>query len=401
MVAETGSVLGALRTTRAFAGFAILVCSVGIAVAGEAQGQQEADLRIVVLEGEDSVNIVEQGTAVPTLVEVRDRNDLPVSGASVLFALSGGDAAAATLNAGLSQVAATTNALGQAAVTVNPIARGLVQLQVSTAFQGQTAVATIVQTNFATVAEAAVAGATAAGGGAAAAGGSGASAAGGGGAGGGLGPGAIGGIVGGGVAAAVGAVVATRAEPCAFSLSETSFRVDGNGGTLSLVVRAEPEGCSPAEWTASSQASFITVDPASGSGTQTVRLVVGRNGARSRTGTVTIAGMTVTVSQEAIAAPCDDRVRPGGDTPERHRIGLGRFSGRFDFSYDTAYQQDRMVVRYEGNILFDTGCVGTGGSRRRTLRFSGDSSVVIVRVHPNCRGGSGTWWEFQVSCARP
>ena len=51
---------------------------------------QDGDLRIVVIEGEDSVNIIAQGTAVPTLVEVRDRNDLPVSGASVLFLLGRG-----------------------------------------------------------------------------------------------------------------------------------------------------------------------------------------------------------------------------------------------------------------------------------------------------------------------
>ena len=51
------------------------------------------------IEGEDSVNIIAQGTAVPTLVEVRDRNDLPVSGASVLFLL--GEGGTATLNAGL------------------------------------------------------------------------------------------------------------------------------------------------------------------------------------------------------------------------------------------------------------------------------------------------------------
>ena len=73
-------------------------------------------LRIVVLEGEDSVNIIAQGTAVPTLVEVRDRNDVPVAGASVVFLLQGGGTTA-TLNAGLSQLALTTNALGQNPMT--------------------------------------------------------------------------------------------------------------------------------------------------------------------------------------------------------------------------------------------------------------------------------------------
>ena len=132
----------------------LAVVTLGVLPANAAQDLD--GLRIVVLEGEDSVNIIAQGTAVPTLVEVRDRNDLPVEGASVVFLL--GEGGTATLNAGLSQVAVTTNALGQAAVTVNPVASGAVQLQVSAVFQGQTATATIVQTNFATAAQAAAAG---------------------------------------------------------------------------------------------------------------------------------------------------------------------------------------------------------------------------------------------------
>ena len=48
---------------------------------------QDAGLQIVVIAGERNVNIIGQGTAVATLVEVRDRNDLPVSGAAVLFLL--------------------------------------------------------------------------------------------------------------------------------------------------------------------------------------------------------------------------------------------------------------------------------------------------------------------------
>ena len=182
---------------------AYAVCALLAAPAlAESAAAQESDLRIVVLEGEDSVNIIAQGTAVPTLVEVRDRNDLPVSGATVLFLL--GEGGTATLNAGLQQVAVTTNALGQAAVTVNPIASGTVQITMNATFQGQTATAALVQTNFATVAEAAAAGAGttggAAGGGGGAVGGAAA-----GGTGGGLGTGAVVGIVAaGGAAAGVG-----------------------------------------------------------------------------------------------------------------------------------------------------------------------------------------------------
>ncbi len=160
--------------------------------ARQEQAVQPEGLRIVVIEGEDSVNIIGQGTAVATVVEVRDRNDLPVSGASVVFLL--GEGGTATLNAGLSQVTLTTNALGQAAVTVNPVANGAVQLSVNATFQGQTATTAIVQTNFATAAQAAAAGASTGGGT-------------GGGGGGGIGMGTVIGITG----AAVGATVGVRA----------------------------------------------------------------------------------------------------------------------------------------------------------------------------------------------
>ena len=208
---------------------------------------QGSDLRIVVLEGEDNVNIIGQGTAVPTVVEVRDRNDLPVAGASVLFLL--GEGGTATLNAGLSQVAVTTNALGQAAVTVNPLASGAVQLQVSAAFQGQTATAAIVQTNVATATAtggaAGGAGGTAGAGGGTGGGAGGATgAAAGGGAGGGFGTGGVVGIVAGSVGAAVAGVAVTRdAAPAppiaALRISPgglgmaglTEYRFDGSGSS--------------------------------------------------------------------------------------------------------------------------------------------------------------------------
>ena len=228
------------RASRVAVGILIIGAYILLSPAASVAEQQEG-LRIVVMEGEDSVNIIGQGTAVPTVVEVRDRNDLPVSGALVSFLL--GDGGTASLNAGLSQVAVTTNALGQAAVTVNPIASGAVQLQVSAAFQGQTAAAAITQTNFATAAQAAAAGAGAAGGtGGGGGGGGGAAAAGGGSGGGGMGTGTLLGIAAAGAgAAAAGAVVATRNTPPVAALSVspngagmlglTEYRFDGGGSS--------------------------------------------------------------------------------------------------------------------------------------------------------------------------
>lgn len=117
---------------------------------------QDAPLRIVVISGEDAVNVIQQRTAVAPVVEVRDRNNQPVAGAVVTFTIQGGKASFA---AGANAMTITTNAAGQAAVSgLTPTATGAVNINVAAAFQGQTATAAITQTNFATAAQAAAAG---------------------------------------------------------------------------------------------------------------------------------------------------------------------------------------------------------------------------------------------------
>jgi hypothetical protein len=124
--------------------------------------QSAAPLRIVVLQGEDAVNVIQQKSAVAPVVEVRDRNNLPVAGATVTFTIGGNSASFA---GGVQTFTIATNAAGQAAAAaINPLASGAVQIQVAAAFQGQAAAATIVQTNVLTAAQAAsAAGATTAG----------------------------------------------------------------------------------------------------------------------------------------------------------------------------------------------------------------------------------------------
>jgi hypothetical protein len=119
-------------------------------------------LRIVVLEGEDAVNVVQQKTAVRPLVEVRDRNNLPVAGATVTFTVGSGQPAAF---GAASSVTVTTNAAGQAAATgFAPTGIGQVTVQVQAAYQGQVATAAITQTNLATAAGGAAAGGATSGG---------------------------------------------------------------------------------------------------------------------------------------------------------------------------------------------------------------------------------------------
>jgi hypothetical protein len=107
---------------------------------------QPGPLKIVVIEGEGAVNIIQQKTAVAPVIEVRDRNNLPVPGAVVTFTISGGKQAA--FAGGSQTLTVTTNAAGRAAASaVSPLNSGAVQIQVQATFQGQTAAATIAQTN--------------------------------------------------------------------------------------------------------------------------------------------------------------------------------------------------------------------------------------------------------------
>ena len=152
-----------------------------VAQPAAAQQANNAALRIVVIEGEDAVNVIQQKTAVAPIVEVRDVNNLPVSGATVTFSLGPGASFG-----GQSTLTVVTNAAGQATATgLTPTAAGAIQIQATATFQGQTAIATIAQSNVLTAAEVAsttAAGASGTGGGSG--GGSTAAAGGGGGAGG-------------------------------------------------------------------------------------------------------------------------------------------------------------------------------------------------------------------------
>jgi hypothetical protein len=132
-----------------------LFMAAALAAASTAYAQgatQNAALKIVVIEGEDAVNIIQQKTAVAPLIEVRDRNNLPVGGATVTFSVTG---SGATFAGGAQSITVVTNAAGQAAAAgLTPTATGAIQISATATFQGQTAIATIAQSNVLTAAQA-------------------------------------------------------------------------------------------------------------------------------------------------------------------------------------------------------------------------------------------------------
>jgi subtilisin family serine protease len=84
---------------------------------------------------------------------------------------------------------------------------------------------------------------------------------------------------------------------CTFSLNPTSASFSASGGAASVTVTTQT-GCS---WTAMSNASFITITGGmSGSGAGTVNYTVSINNSSSiRTGSLTVAGQTFTITQAA------------------------------------------------------------------------------------------------------
>lgn len=95
---------------------------------------------------------------------------------------------------------------------------------------------------------------------------------------------------------------------------------------------------------------------------------------------------------------CNDVRKAGGDRPEQHIIDIGRSGKTFRFDYQTHSQEDMVIVSQGGRVLFNSGCVGTGSTKTIILKKKAFKPQVTVDIRPNCKGGSGTAWEFKVHC---
>jgi Zn-dependent metalloprotease len=94
---------------------------------------------------------------------------------------------------------------------------------------------------------------------------------------------------------------------------------------------------------------------------------------------------------------CDGLVHPGGNVPEIHHIKLGKTSGNLTMYMQFYDVPDRIIVSYEGRVLWDTLC--TSGSGTGPIgSYSGRSDILDVHVIPNCAGTISTAWEFKVFC---
>jgi hypothetical protein len=181
---------------------------------------------------------------------------------------------------------------------------------------------------------------------------------------------------------------------CTYSISPTSASVAAGGGTGSVSVTAGA-GCA---WTAASNATFITITGgSSGSGSGTVSYSVAANGATtSRTGTLTIAGRTFTVTQAGTGGGGTNvLVNPGfesGTTPWVISGQVTRSTGAYPRS-GIAYMILNGVNSSSGT-LYQTVTIPSGGANLNfylnitTSEAAGAS--VFDRLFIEVRNTSGT-----------
>jgi len=104
----------------------------------------------------------------------------------------------------------------------------------------------------------------------------------------------------------------TQPSGCSYAVTPTTIPIGAAAGNATVTVSAGA-GCT---WTAASGENWITTSAGNGNGDNngngngTVMLSVAANRGNGRNGTVTIAGTTVTVQQQAGAAPCTYAIDP-------------------------------------------------------------------------------------------
>ena len=178
----------------------------------------------------------------------------------------------------------------------------------------------------------------------------------------------------------IGGLSVTVTVPCPDKpdgVSPSLVRFGTEGGNASVSV-AGPDNCS---WPVSSDRDWITVDPASVSGGGSVTITVGTN-TGGRSGTVTIGGLSVTVT-----VPCPDK--PDGVSPSLVRFGTegGNASvsvaGPDNCSWPVSSDRDWITVDPAsvsggGSVTITVGR-NTGAEQSGTVTVGGSQGVMVLQ----------------------
>jgi ABC-type arginine transport system ATPase subunit len=149
---------------------------------------------------------------------------------------------------------------------------------------------------------------------------------------------------------------AGQAAACAYSINPSTQSMGSDGGPGNSVAVSTTIGCA---WTAQSNAGWLTITSgSSGTGNGTVVFSVAANTGSARTGTLTIAGQSFTLSQ---AASCSYAIKPSTQS-----IGSGGGSGN-SIAVSTTAGCAWTAASNAGWLTITSGSSGTGNG---TVVFS-------------------------------
>ena len=225
-----------------------------------------------------------------------------------------------------------------------------------------------------------------------------------------------------------GQTFAVTQSACNYTVSPLSASFNAGGGTGTISVNSDAGSCG---WTATSAASWLTVTSgSSGAGAGSVAYTVAGNiGPSSRSGTLTIAGQTVTITQNACnytVSPLSASFNTGGGTGTINvgsdagtcawtatstaswltvtSGGSGAGSGNVNYSVaanDTTQQRSSSLSIAGSTVaVTQTGCTVTLGPTEAFFGgVGGTGTVTVTASTPTCgwSAGSNTSWLTMTS----
>jgi hypothetical protein len=171
--------------------------------------------------------------------------------------------------------------------------------------------------------------------------------------------------------------------PCTYAIGATGQTIAASGGSGTIAVTAGPT-CG---WTAASNAAWVTITAgASGIGNGAVQFSVAANSGGSRSGTITAAGRTFTVTQ---AAPsCSYTISPGTQTVTSDSASVPIAVSTGSACAWTASSNASWITVSSGASGTGGGTVGltiaanTGGARSGTVSIAGQTFTVDQGAAP-------------------
>ena len=164
-----------------------------------------------------------------------------------------------------------------------------------------------------------------------------------------------------------------EAGPCTYTISPADQSIGNNGDAYDVTVTATHNEC---EWSASGSSeddNWFSFSPSSGSGSGTVRVTVLANSGASRDATITIAGQSHTVSQDA--GPCSYSISPVSQSVDRggdvYNVTVAATHGECQWG---SSESENWFS------LSPTSGVGDGSVRVTVLANTGESRTATIRI---------------------